>query len=279
MKTRGVAAALVFLLLSPALAVAQIQVAASTAELESLARAVGGSHATVGRPANPSDASSLRAARVVVRVGLGYDAWLDPLLERSGNPAIQRDAKGYVDASREAAVIGLGAQANPRYWLDPVNARSITGSILHALVAADPANAKDYTANRDAFVAELEKRMHEWNRALPRPSNLIAQGEAWEYFARRFRLKLSGVIEPRPGVAPTAQRLQELGAIRKVTAILREPDEPPQHADALAAKTGAPVVIVASRIGAVPGARDYFSLIDHDVKALAAQSRKEKKKP
>ena len=122
---RRLLVALAFLL-APADALAQVPVAASTAELASLARAVGGSHATTTLLKSPADAAPLRTARVVVRAGLGYDAWLDPLLERSGNAAIRRDAKGYVDASREAAVIGLGAQANPRYWLDPVNARAIT---------------------------------------------------------------------------------------------------------------------------------------------------------
>jgi ABC-type Zn uptake system ZnuABC Zn-binding protein ZnuA len=265
------------LLLASAHAWAQVPVVASTAELESLARAVGGSHVSTTHLANHGDGVPLRAARVVVRVGLGYDAWLDPLLERAGNAAIRRDAKGYVDASRDAAVIGKGAQANPRYWLDPVNASAITASIEEALAAVDPANAKGYEANRTAFLAELERRMHEWSRALPRPANVIAQGEAWEYFARRFRITLSGVIEPKPGVPPSPQHLAELGAIHKVTAILREPREPARDADALAAKTGAPVVIVASTIGAVPEARDYFSLIDYNVKALAAHSRKRAK--
>jgi ABC-type Zn uptake system ZnuABC Zn-binding protein ZnuA len=263
-------------LLFPGGAFAQVRVVATTAELESLARAVGGTLvSTVHLPANHADVAPLRTARVVVRVGLGYDAWLDGALERAGNAGIRPGARGYVDASREAAVLGTQAHADPRYWLDPVNARAITRSILDALAGIDPANRKAYETNRDAFLAELERRMHEWSKALPRPATLIAQSEAWEYFARRFRLKLAGVIETQPGVPPSPAHLAELAKIRKVTAIIREARDPARDADLLAAKTGAPVVIVASTIGAAPGAHDYFSLIDYNVRALSLPRKRD----
>jgi hypothetical protein len=51
---------------------------------------------------------------------------------------------------------------------------------------------------------------------------------------------------------------------------VREPHEPRRDADFIAARTGAKVVILASGIGAVPEAQDYLSLIDYNVKALAA---------
>jgi zinc/manganese transport system substrate-binding protein/zinc transport system substrate-binding protein len=229
----------------------------------------------------PQDVAKLREANVVVRVGVDYDLWLDRLLRQSGNAHIQRGARGYVDASRDVALLDVRAggvgptdghahgRGNPHYWLDPINAEMVTATILEALAALDPANANRYEANRLAFVRELELRMHDWSKALSHPSAIVAQHDTWPYFARRFRLRFVGVIEPRPGVPPGPAHLAELAQLKKVTAIVRQPHEPPRDADFLAAKTGAPVVILASGVGAVPEARDYLSLIDYDVRMLA----------
>ena len=270
----------------------QLKVVATTAELESLAQAVGGELVATSHlippgldgetfQPRPRDLERLREARLVVRVGVDYDLWLDRLLRQSGNAAIQRGAKGYVDASRDVALLdvragGVGPQdghahgrVNPHYWLDPVNSEAITANILEALVEADPANAKRYDANRRAFISQLERRMHEWVRSLPPHSAIVAQHDTWPYFARRFRLRFVGVIEPRPGVPPGPAHLAELARLKNVTAIVRQPHEPQRDADFLAAKTGAPVVVLASGVGAVPQARDYLSLIDYNVSALS----------
>lgn len=276
-------------------ALGQVRVVATTAELESLVKSVGGELVATTHlippgldgeafQPRPQDVARLREARMVVRVGVDYDLWLDRLLRQSGNAAIQRGAPGYVDASRDVALLDVRAggvgpsdghahgRGNPHYWLDPVNAEMITATLLEALASVDPPNAKRYEANRTAFVAELEKRMHQWVRQLPQPNAIIAQHDTWPYFARRFRLRFVGVIEPRPGVPPGPAHLAELAQMRKVTAIVRQPHEPQRDADFLAARTGAPVVVLASGVGAVPEARDYLSLIDYNVRALSRRS-------
>ncbi len=80
------------------------------------------------------------------------------------------------------------------------------------------------------------------------------------------------MIETRPGIAPSPAHLAsltQLGTKERVGAIVREPHEPKRDADFIAARTGAKVVILASSVGAVPEARDYISLIDYNVRALA----------
>jgi ABC-type Zn uptake system ZnuABC Zn-binding protein ZnuA len=70
-------------------------------------------------------------------------------------------------------------------------------------------------------------------------------------------------------VAPSPAHLAKL-AREKPAAVIREPHEPRRDADFIAARTGAKVVILASTVGAVPEAHDYISLIDFNVRALAA---------
>ena len=99
-----------------------MRLVATTSDLASLARAVTGDLAQVDSiipPATdpeafeprPSDLAKLKGAAIVVRVGLGYDHWLDKLLQRHGDAAVHRGGAGYVDASaRHPAARGEGPQ-------------------------------------------------------------------------------------------------------------------------------------------------------------------------
>jgi ABC-type Zn uptake system ZnuABC Zn-binding protein ZnuA len=279
---------------SAALAQSRLAVIATTAELASLAAEVGGDLVSVSHiiPAGqdgesfqprPQDLARIRDARVVLRVGVDYDLWLDRLLRQSGNASVQRGAPGYIDASTDVALLdvragGIGAgdghahgRGNPHYWLDPANAEVITATLLEALARLDPAHATQYEKNRLAFLARLDARMAEWTETLRHAPPLIAYHDTWPYFARRFRLRFVGVIETRPGIAPSPSHLASLvslGNQEHVGTIVREPHEPRRDADFLASRTGARVVVLASGVGAVAQARDYLSLIDYNVRAL-----------
>jgi ABC-type Zn uptake system ZnuABC Zn-binding protein ZnuA len=287
------------LLAATALAAPQpLRVVTTTAELQSLVAEVGGNLVSVSHliPAGqdaesfqprPQDLARVREAQAVVRVGIDYDLWLDKLLRQSDNAGVQRGAAGHVDASTDVALLdvrggGIGpgdghahGRGNPHYWLDPANAEAITGTMLEAFARLDPVNASRFEANRLAFLARLDAKMGDWKRALEpwQGRALIAYHDTWPYFARRFRLRFIGVIETRPGVPSSPAHLVALasrGAADHVAAIVREPHEPRREAEFLAAKTGAKVAVLASSVGAVPEARDYLSLIDYDVRTLAA---------
>jgi ABC-type Zn uptake system ZnuABC Zn-binding protein ZnuA len=278
---------------------APVKLVATTAELESLAVAVGGDLVETTHlippgldgetfQPRPQDAAKLREARAVLRVGVDYDLWLDKPLAEAGNANVRRGGPGYVDASTYIALLdvragGIGADAghahgrgNPHYWLDPANAEFITASILEALARVDPANAKDYQANRLAFLARLDAKIAEWSRRLAGAPPLVAYHDTWPYFARRFRLRFVGAIETRPGVPPSAAHLAALAREARdarVGAVIREPHEPERDADFIARASGAKVVVLASSVGAVPEATDYLSLIDYDVRTLAHVGR------
>lgn len=291
--------AVVWLLLA-SLAVAQerLRVVTTTTDLRSLVEAVGGKRVDVvslvppavdaeDYQAKPQDVARLKDARLVVRVGLDFDLWIDKLLVQTGNPRLMRGADGYVDASAAIAVldvrgVSLGASAghahgsgNPHYWLDPKNAEVITGHILEGLARVDPANAKTYEANRLAFLDRLDAKVREWDaRLMPlRGTPLVAYHNTWAYFARRFRLNFVGSIEQKPGIPAGAAHLAALLQTmreHKVRLIVRQPLEPQRDATFLAQRTGAKVVVLAASVGALPAASDYLSLFDANVAALVA---------
>jgi ABC-type Zn uptake system ZnuABC Zn-binding protein ZnuA len=285
--------------LAHAAAASTLRVVATTSDLASLARAVAGDLAqveTIVPPAadaeafepRPSDLAKLKGATVVVRVGLGYDHWLDKVLSLHADAAVNRGGVGYVDASvgipllevkgssldpaaRDGHAHGL---ANPHYWLDPANAEVITGGIAEAMLRVAPSATEKIIARRDVFLAELRARLADWDRLLAphRGARLIAYHNTWPYFARRFRLNIVDVIEVKEGVAPSPARLAKLATIMReqaIRVILHEPFEPEETSQLLARRTGAHVVKLAPSVGSVAAAADYLRLFDYNVETLA----------
>lgn len=285
-------------LAAPAFAQERIAVVTSTTDLRSLTEAVGGEHVAAVSlvPANldaeeyqpkPQDVLRLKSARMLVRVGLDYDLWLDRLLVQAGNSAILRGGPGHVDASFAITVLELRGMSvgpgdghahgsgNPHYWLDPKNAEIITGTILETLVRIDPANAARYEANRAAFLARLQVKLAEWEGKLAplKAMPLVAYHNSWPYFARRFRLDFIGFIETKPGVPPSPSHLAGIVRtmqMRGVRVVVREPREPKRDADFVADKAAAKVVTLAGSVGGLPQTGDYIALFDANVAALLA---------
>jgi len=281
---------------SPGSAQDRIQIVTTTSDLRSLVETVGGERVIVTSlvPANmdaeeyqikPQDALRLKNARMVVRVGLDYDLWLDRLLARADKPELRRGGTGYVDASFAIAVlevrgmsVGPGdghahGNGNPHYWLDPKNAEIITSTILEALARIDPANAASYEANRQAFLARLRPKLEEWDTKLAplKAMPMVAYHNSWPYFARRFRLDFVGLIEIKPGVPPSPSHLAgivQTMRTRGVRIVVREPHEPERDTAFVASKVGASIVTLAASVGALPRTDDYISLFDANVEAL-----------
>lgn len=296
---RRIVSALIFVVALAAVvpASAALRVVATTTDLASLAAAVGGDLVSVESivPAatdpeafepRASDTDKLRHATVLIRVGLGYDYWLDALVDRIGDKRLMRGGVAYVDASigiplleiRGQTVLNEGGHAhgvaNPHYWLDPENAIIVTAGIADALLRAAPDQRARIDANRERFLAELKSKRQRWSEALApfAGAKLIAYHNSWPYFARRFRLDIVGFVEPKPGVAPSPAHLSRLiaeGRSAHVGAVLHEPYEPEESSRLVARRLEVPLVPLAISVGSVPGTPDYFALLDHNVAALA----------
>ena len=275
----------------------RIAIVTTTTDLKSLVEAVTGPRALVTSlvpptmdaedyQPRPQDFRRLEEARLIVRIGLDYDLWLERLLRQANNPMLQRGQAGYVDASfgvalleiRGSAVGDQGGHAhgsgNPHYWLDPANARIITGTVLEALLRLDPANAPDYEARRIAFLDKLAAKLGDWQDELAPAQGkpVLAYHNSWAYFARRFRLNIAGTIEVKAGVPPSPAHLAGLLRTmldKQIKVILKQPFEPDRYPAFLADKAGAKVIVLAASVGAMPEAADFFALFDYNVKALA----------
>ncbi len=94
----------------------------------------------------------------------------------------------------------------------------------------------------------------------------------WPYFARRFGLELVAELEPIPGIAPTTKHLTEVVALveaQHVRLLLASSYFDARHARTVADRTGIPVVTLAHQSGALPGADNYLSCVELNVRAVA----------
>jgi len=291
------AAAIISAVMAAAPAAAALRVVATTTDLAALTAAVGGELVTVESivppatdaeafEARPGDVDKLRQAGLIVRIGLGYDYWLDALVNRVGDKRLMRGGEAYLDASTGIPLLELRGQsvvneaghahgsANPHYWLDPNNAVIVTAAIAEALVRIAPELRPGIIANRERFLRELEARRERWSEALApfAGAKLVAYHNTWPYFARRFRLDIIDFIEPKPGVAPSPAHLARLIATsrsQQVRAILHEPYEPDDASRLLATKLGVPMLVLATSVDSVPGTGDYLALFDYNIATLA----------
>lgn len=94
---------------------------------------------------------------------------------------------------------------------------------------------------------------------------IVTYHTSFSYFAARFGLKVVDELEPKPGLDPTPGHLAEvIRTIQSqgVKAIVQESFYPTKHAQLVASRTGARVVVIPQDVGHDRAAKDYISLID-----------------
>ncbi len=104
-------------------------------------------------------------------------------------------------------------------------------------------------------------------------AKVVVEHDAWAYFSVRFGLEVIASLEPIPGVPPTTSHL---GAViermraEQVGVLLAIAYYDPRYGRFVSETTGAAVVALAHQVDARPGTGDYLSMMDYNVRQLAA---------
>ncbi|HWP31065.1 MAG TPA: metal ABC transporter substrate-binding protein [Fimbriimonadales bacterium] len=104
-----------------------------------------------------------------------------------------------------------------------------------------------------------------------RGKTIITYHRSFVYFINRFDLRSIGELEPKPGIEPTPGHLASLmrrAQEENVRVIIQEPFYSTRHANFVASRIGAKVVILPGNIGHDSSAKDYFSLFDTIISRL-----------
>ena len=290
---------LFLMLLAPAIASAQLKVVATTEDLGSLAREIGGDKVAVTPLAKgyqdphfvdpkPSFILAVSRADLLIVVGRELEVgWLTPLLTSSRNSKIQPGSKGYLDASLTVKILEIPTGqitramgdvhplGNPHYWLDPGNGRRMAQAIRDKLSELSP-NDKALFAQRytdfDQRLAAAEKR---WDAAMApyKGTKIVTYHRSWPNFMERFGLEVMGYVEPKPGIPPSPTHTVELIDEMKRQGsklIVVEPYFDLKTPQAIVNQTGGKVLVLAPSVGGTKEATDYIKLFDYDIGVLSS---------
>jgi zinc/manganese transport system substrate-binding protein len=278
---------------------AAINVVATTEDLASLAREVGGDKVKVEAlakgyqdphyvEAKPSFILKLHGADLLVVVGRELEiGWLPPLIQQSRNPKIQPGAEGYFDASLNVRILEIPTgqitramgdvhpMGNPHYWLDPGNGRRIAQALRDKLSRMSPADAATFASRYDDFDKRLTEGEKRWDAAMApyRGTKVVTYHRSWPNFCERFGLDVIGYVEPRPGIPPspshTLELIQEMKR-QNVKILIVEPYFDLKTPQSIGRETGAKVLVLPPSVGGEKEITDYVKLFDYDVNLLVS---------
>jgi zinc/manganese transport system substrate-binding protein len=236
----------------------------------------------------PSDAEALRGAALVVRNGLGFDAWFERMLRAGAYRGPQVVAtEGIVPRQMPAHAHGAAASQrqvpDPHAWQDPRHGMAYLRAIARGLAAADPPRAERYDAAASAAVARLEALDAELRAAIatvPKARRkVLTSHDAFGYFGAAYGIEFlapQGIsTESEPSAAEVA-RLIRLVREQRVTAVFLENMANPATLNRLAREAG---VTVRGRLYAdalsEPGgpAASYEAMFRHNIGLLAPAMR------
>ncbi len=277
---------------------AQLRVVATTPDLASVAREIGGDRVSVvalAKPtedphfvdAKPSFIVTLNRADALIEGGAELElGWLPPLLENSRNSKIGAGAPGRIVASDGIRLLEIPTSfdrskgdihslGNPHFMIDPVSVKIVARNIANHFAQLDPKSAATYNANLAKFNATLDARFAEWQKQLApyRGAKIVTYHRDFIYLAQRFGLSIVDELEPKPGIAPSPAHLARvIGEMKSNNAkvILVQPFQNRKTAETVARQTGATVLDTPQQPGAVSNTTTYFNMMDNLVRALGA---------
>lgn len=282
---------------------AKLNVVATTPDIASIAREIGGDRielTTLARPTEdphfvdpkPSFIVKLNKADVLIHGGAELEVgWLPKLVEQARNAKIVGAAKGEVRCCEGVKMLevpekldrsagDIHAAGNPHFLVDPENAKIVAHHIADAFSGLDAANKEFYDANAKRFMASIDTKLIEWQAKLApfKGQQVVAYHNSWRYFAERFGLKIEIFLEPKPGIPPSPAHLANVIVKMKelnARVVIVDPYLNRKTAETVARGTDAKVVNVTQFPGGVKGTEGgYIVLMDYLVNSMAAALEK-----
>jgi zinc/manganese transport system substrate-binding protein len=271
---------------------AEIRVVTTLPELADFAREIGKDRVSVSSivrgdqnphfvEVKPSYMMKLKSANIFLTIGMELEMWAPQIVDGSRNTSLdvvdlsrtiqKLEVPGKVDAS----LGDVHRFGNPHYWLDPRNVRPIMEEIIDAFTTVSPDDNAFFRQNADAYLKRLDAQIAVWD-SLMRPfagARIITFHKSWSYFANWLGLVVAEQVEPKPGIPPSPSHTAALIQLVRngtIKAIVVEPFYDLSAPEQIARSTNAKVVVLPTSIGGVDEAKDYISLMDYNVRTLAA---------
>lgn len=170
---------------------------------------------------SPADIRAMSDADVLFVNGLGFEGWMDRLIESSGFKGTVvvasrgvRALKAPVRAEEEHGEDHDHGEFDPHAWQSLANGIVYVSNIRAALVKADPKNGATYKANALLFIKEmgnLEKWMKREIKMIPEyKRRVITSHDAFEYLGKTYGVQFFAPVGMNTEAEPSARAIAKL---------------------------------------------------------------------
>lgn len=270
----------------------KLNVVASFSILADFVRNVGGHRvevvALVGPAADahvytptPADAKIVGAAKLIVVNGLGFEGWMDRLVQASATQAAVIVAStGIVPRQTgEPGSLRNGvAGVDPHAWQSVYNAEIYVANIRDGLIRVDPQWRVGYEANATEYLRELDRLDADLRRSIATiPTvrrKVITTHDAFGYFAADYGVAFiaaQGVSTETEPSARDVARIIRLIREQNVPALFFENAVDPRLLRRIAAETGTRIggTLFADALTVATGrAPTYVDMMRHNVREI-----------
>lgn len=210
---------------------AKLNIMTTTTNLKSVVESIGGDKVDVVSfckgtqdphyiEAKPSYTLKAAKADLLVSVGLELEiGWLPLIIRGSRNPKLRAGNVGsfvsgeYIDtlekpkAGISRADGDVHPEGNPHFMLDPQNAIIVAEKLKEKLKTLDSDNSSVYESNFKKFEQQLKTKLANWNKRVKAGKKVITYHKTLTYFYHRFGIENVSLLEPKPGVPPSASHI------------------------------------------------------------------------
>ena len=191
----------------------------------------------------PSDAAAVAGADIFFVNGLGFEGWMDRFVQStgySGQLVVASDGVATHEMDEDGETV-----TDPHAWQSLSNGVLYVQNIAKGLCAADAAGCATYTANADAYAAELttlDATVREQLEAVPpEQRKVITTHDAFGYFAEAYGVTFlapEGIsTDAEPSAADVAKLITQIKS-EGVRALFVENMSDPRLVQQIADETG-----------------------------------------
>jgi zinc/manganese transport system substrate-binding protein len=177
--------------------------------------------------AKPSFTFKLSKADLLINIGAGLEeGWLPLIIRGSRNPDLREGQKGRLEAADHVRMIGttneqvsradgdVHPEGNPHFLLSPSKSVDVSKAISKRLQELDPDNKAMYQKNFDHYSKKINEQKKIWKNKIKSGKNVVSYHKTLTYFYEEFGIINIDVLEPKPGIPPSASHILKI--IKKV---------------------------------------------------------------
>jgi zinc transport system substrate-binding protein len=228
----------------------------------------------------PGDLRKIAGADLIVYNGLGFESWIDALLDAGDAPdtAVQASSSS---VARHFDSNGVATDSDddldPHMWLDPVLAVTQARAITEGLEKVDPEGRAVYLANSDALIDRLTALGSQFTEGLGNCSRdtFITSHDSFNYMAARYGVNAIGISGINPESEPSPRALADLSNLVSdsgIEYVLVSPIDSERLSDTLARETGVESLPLHNLQNLTSDQKEsgetYFSLMEQNLASL-----------